>query len=169
MVSKADQQRVCALLTEAVTVICKNGLTYNSKFSIEGLLGITLDDRDIFLVNIKETIQSINGNANQRKSESDSRVGGQQRYTPHNGRGRGMPQMAYGSPMSMGSRGGRGMPQHLGSMPDRRRKFSGQGAAAVPAKRMMTSPGGAGQFVRTTAGGAEPSDKMPQVRKLTLL
>ena len=38
-------------------MLCKNGLGYHYNFTIEGLLGITLDDADdIFLVNIKETI-----------------------------------------------------------------------------------------------------------------
>ncbi len=39
-------------------VLCKNGLTFKSEFSIEGLLGITLDNDDIFLVNIKECVSS---------------------------------------------------------------------------------------------------------------
>lgn len=54
---KAENQRVRALLTEAITVLCKNGLKYKSKFSIEGLLGITLDDNEIVLVNINETVK----------------------------------------------------------------------------------------------------------------
>ena len=54
---KAEQQRVRALLTEAITVLCKNGLNYKSKFSIEGLLGITIDDDEIFLVNLSQTIK----------------------------------------------------------------------------------------------------------------
>ena len=57
MVNKADQARITALLTEAITVLCKNGLAYQAEFSIEGLLGITLDKQDIFLINIKETVQ----------------------------------------------------------------------------------------------------------------
>lgn len=58
MVLKADQLRVKALLAETVTLLCKNGLHFKSKFSIEGLIGITLDDEDIFLVSINETIQA---------------------------------------------------------------------------------------------------------------
>ena len=58
MVLKADQQRVRALLAETVTLLCKNGLHYKSEFSIEGLIGITLDQDEIFLVSIKETIKS---------------------------------------------------------------------------------------------------------------
>ena len=54
---KAERQRIKALLTEAITVLCKNGLGYKYTCAIEGLLGITLDDEDIFLVNINETIK----------------------------------------------------------------------------------------------------------------
>jgi len=56
MVLKADQQRVKALLSETITLLCKNGLNFRKEFSIEGLIGITLDQDEIFLVSIKETI-----------------------------------------------------------------------------------------------------------------
>lgn len=55
---KPDQQRVKDLLTEAITMLCKSGLNYRATFSIEGLLGITLDEDEVFLINIKETHQS---------------------------------------------------------------------------------------------------------------
>ena len=54
----ADQQRVKALLTETITLLCKNGLHFKSEFCIEALIGITLDQDDIFLVSIKETVKS---------------------------------------------------------------------------------------------------------------
>ena len=53
---KTDQDRIRALLAEAIRVLCKNGLNYKREFSIEGLLGITLDREDVFLVNINETV-----------------------------------------------------------------------------------------------------------------
>ena len=58
MVLKADQQRVKALLAETITLLCKNGLNFKREFTIEGLIGITLDQDDVFLVSIKETIRS---------------------------------------------------------------------------------------------------------------
>ena len=58
MVLKADRERVKALLTETITLLCKNGLNYHSEFAIEALIGITLDRDDVFLVSIKETICS---------------------------------------------------------------------------------------------------------------
>lgn len=56
MVLKSEQDRVKALLTEAITVLCKNGLGYKYTCCIQGLLGITLDEEDVFLVDLKETI-----------------------------------------------------------------------------------------------------------------
>ncbi len=57
VISRDDQERVRQLLTDAITVLCKNGLSYESQFCIEGLLGITLDEREVFLVKIDETIR----------------------------------------------------------------------------------------------------------------
>lgn len=54
---KPEQQQMQMLLTEAITVLCKNGLQYRSHFNVEGLLGITLDDEDVFLVSIKQTVK----------------------------------------------------------------------------------------------------------------
>ena len=56
MVLKADQLRMKALLKETITLLCKNGLNYKSEFSVEALIGITLDKGDVFLVNINERI-----------------------------------------------------------------------------------------------------------------
>ena len=59
MLGKSEQQRVRALLTEAVTMLCKNGLSFKAGFSVEGLLGITmLDDDQVFLVNIKQMFKA---------------------------------------------------------------------------------------------------------------
>ena len=54
---KEEQDKVRALLREAVTVLCRNGLTYTRELTVEGLLGITLDNQDVFLVSINECIK----------------------------------------------------------------------------------------------------------------
>ena len=56
MVDKADQERMRALMREAVTMLCKTGLNFESKFCVEGLLGITVDDKDIMLINLNEVV-----------------------------------------------------------------------------------------------------------------
>ena len=54
--TRDDQERMRELLTEAVTVLCRNGLSYSSHVDIDGLLGITVDSQDVFLVKISETV-----------------------------------------------------------------------------------------------------------------
>ena len=56
---KTDLGRVRGLLTEAITMLCKSSLVYRAEFSIEGLLGITLDNNEVFLVNINEKVQEL--------------------------------------------------------------------------------------------------------------
>ena len=58
MVLQPDQERVRALLTDTITLMCKNGLKYKTEFCISGVIGITLDKCDVFLVDIRETIKS---------------------------------------------------------------------------------------------------------------
>ena len=52
-----EQERVRKLLTEAVTLLCRNSLQFEEEVMVEGLLGITLDKRDVLLVSIRETVQ----------------------------------------------------------------------------------------------------------------
>jgi len=53
---KADQMRIKQLLTATVASLCSNSLSYNVELTIQGLIGITIDQKDIMLVNINETI-----------------------------------------------------------------------------------------------------------------
>lgn len=55
-VMAADHERVKSLLTEAVKLLCKSILTYRSEFSIQGLIGITVDSSEVLLVSIHEAV-----------------------------------------------------------------------------------------------------------------
>ncbi len=57
------------MLADTILALCRNALPYKGRVSVEGLLGITLDDEEIFLVNINETIQK-EGYVNQSSSQS---------------------------------------------------------------------------------------------------
>lgn len=61
---KADQERVSKLLSETVMLLCKNGLIYKDEIKIQGLLGITLDKTDIFIVHINETVGNVGAKDN---------------------------------------------------------------------------------------------------------
>ena len=58
MVLKPDQERLKKMIKETLTLLCKNGLAFDVHFSIEALIGVTLDDKDVFLVNINELVKS---------------------------------------------------------------------------------------------------------------
>ncbi|KAI0229555.1 hypothetical protein LSAT2_020007 [Lamellibrachia satsuma] len=51
-------ERVRSLLTEAVTLLCKNSVFYKTELIIEGLLGVTVDTKDVFLVNINQKVNN---------------------------------------------------------------------------------------------------------------
>lgn len=57
---RSQRQDVQTQLIAAVTSVCRNALTYASKFSVEGLLGVTLDDSEVLLISLKETVHSSN-------------------------------------------------------------------------------------------------------------
>lgn len=53
--SQLDKQRLKSLLEDTVTMVCKSSLV-QQKFTVEGLLGITLENDDVLLININKTI-----------------------------------------------------------------------------------------------------------------
>ena len=67
-----EQDRLRDLLTDTITLLCKNGLPYKKEFTVEALIGITLDSQDVFLVNIKEIVKSAL--ASQDEAAGDAEV-----------------------------------------------------------------------------------------------
>lgn len=53
---KVSQDRVKKMLIDTVSLLCKNSLHYEGEISIEGLLGIKVDKKDVFFVHISENI-----------------------------------------------------------------------------------------------------------------
>ncbi|ESO11619.1 hypothetical protein HELRODRAFT_166632 [Helobdella robusta] len=79
MVLKEDQERVLKILKETIALLCKNGLNYISDLKIEGLIGVTIDKSEIFLVNLNECITYDNHNNNvklQQQQSNDDGNGG---------------------------------------------------------------------------------------------
>ena len=72
MVVKAEQERVRTLLSDTITLLCRNGLTFKSEFNISALIGITLDKDDVFLVDIRETIKNAAAEAEASDAESEA-------------------------------------------------------------------------------------------------
>lgn len=63
---KKTEQQVGTMLADTILALCRNTLPYNDQFNVEGLLAITLDNNEIFLVNINEKIEKER--ISQRKS-----------------------------------------------------------------------------------------------------
>lgn len=51
---KPDQERIKTLLADTVTLLCRNGLHFRQQLRVQGVLGITVDDSDVFIVHINE-------------------------------------------------------------------------------------------------------------------
>ena len=69
MIIQAEQERLKHLLSEALPMLCRNGLNYSSEFSVEALIGITLDKNDVVLVSVKETFKNKDDKADDNASE----------------------------------------------------------------------------------------------------
>lgn len=71
MMLKPDQEHIRELLAETITLLCCNGLHFKSEFSIDALIGITIDQNEVFLVSVKETFQNgrtVHSNKRQQTS-----------------------------------------------------------------------------------------------------
>lgn len=55
---KSEQERVRTLLLSTITQLCQNGLIYKKDLRVQGLLAITIDDSDILVVQLNETIEA---------------------------------------------------------------------------------------------------------------
>ena len=70
---RPDKERVRNLLTDTVTLLCKNGLQYQTELRVQGVLGITLDNNDVFIVHINEKFGGdIGGAISIRNDEGDA-------------------------------------------------------------------------------------------------
>ncbi len=58
------------LLKDTITLMCKNGLKYDTEFSVEALIGITLDQENVFLISLNEKI--VNPTTAVTSTEKDS-------------------------------------------------------------------------------------------------
>jgi len=72
MLTTMEQKRIRDLITETVTLLCQNSLHFKSKFTVEGLLGITIDDKEVFLINIHEGMSSEHSVARERLVSGDT-------------------------------------------------------------------------------------------------
>ena len=58
MYLKPDQKRVKDLLVDTIASLCRDGLTYGEDLCIQGVIGITVDKSEVFLVHINQEISA---------------------------------------------------------------------------------------------------------------
>jgi len=52
---KAQRERVCSILLDTIAMLCKNSVAFQRELKVQGLIGVTIDDDEVFLVQINET------------------------------------------------------------------------------------------------------------------
>lgn len=74
---KPDQTRLTTLLKDTVILLCKNGLNFQTTLRIEGVLGITIDNSDVFIIHLNESISDVveTPNVDVLDSSSDREIG----------------------------------------------------------------------------------------------
>ena len=70
--TKCEQKKLQSLLRDAVTLLCKSSLTYTREVTVEGLLGITVDSEDVFLVNLNEIVSTQPTECSRTSHDSES-------------------------------------------------------------------------------------------------
>ena len=81
-----DQERVRSLLADTIKLLCKNGLSYKTEFCLNGVIGITLDCSDVFLVDIRETVKIEGSDVEESNDEVEAES--EIHETPHKKRRR---------------------------------------------------------------------------------
>ena len=57
---RPEVERMRMLLDQAITTLCRSGLQYKTNLKVEGLIGITLDEEDVILVNLNRSFKTQN-------------------------------------------------------------------------------------------------------------
>ena len=71
MVRKSADERIATMLKDTITLLCKNGIAFKEKFTIEAVIGVTVDDSDVILVSMSELIRAASSSLQQQKITDD--------------------------------------------------------------------------------------------------
>ena len=82
---REDQARLQGLLKETITLLCKNGLHFKSGFYISALIGITTDNDETFMVEVKETVGDVEDEENVDQGDGDGRARASRKRPPDGG------------------------------------------------------------------------------------
>ena len=55
---KPDQERVKSVLIDSIVIMCQKGLNFNCELKLQGVIGITVDYNESFVIHINQTIEA---------------------------------------------------------------------------------------------------------------
>ena len=70
---KAEADRMKTLLCEAVSTLCRSGMRYTNAMRVEGLIAITVDEKDILVVNVNKTYRNAAETPEESAEEIENR------------------------------------------------------------------------------------------------
>ncbi len=82
MVLQEPEKMVQAALSDIILTGCRKTLTYDIEFSVEGMLHIVVDKKEVFLVNLKETILKSDEPLEPKPEKKRARVRSQPKKEP---------------------------------------------------------------------------------------
>lgn len=65
--------KICALLTETVMLMCKNGVQYNEELKVQGLIGLTAD-KEVYIIQIDEVVKAEGTSIKQYKASEGAKL-----------------------------------------------------------------------------------------------
>jgi len=71
---KPEQERVKTVLTDTIALLCKSGLSYKRELKVEAVIGVTVDETDVFIVHINEAFSPQNASSSTPSAEASMAV-----------------------------------------------------------------------------------------------
>src|SRR6218665_1281162 len=68
---QSHRQQVKSMLCDAIKVLCGNTISYSSCLSIEALIGVTVDDSEVILINVNEFLERQPNSVSQELNDCD--------------------------------------------------------------------------------------------------
>lgn len=95
---REEQERLKKLLHDTVSMLCRNSVVYEHGLRIEGIIGITVDDNDVFLIHIDDTFGESRDSVS-RDTGYCQNIKSEPGYTEDIGKSRPQPVMMHGYQM----------------------------------------------------------------------
>lgn len=68
---QSHRQQVKSMLCDAIKVLCGNTISYSNCLSIEALIGVTVDDSEVILINVNEYLEKQTDSVSQELNECE--------------------------------------------------------------------------------------------------